>query len=867
MAISPMMQHYLQMKEKYKDCILFYRLGDFYEFFFEDAELCSRVLELTLTGKDCGLESRAPMCGIPYMAAENYISILIENGYKVAICEQLTVPQKGVKLVERDVVRIVTPGTVVDSSMLQENKNNYIASVYMKEDSIGVSIIDITTGEFKVCEFIEGDILTKLNDFLVTIRPSEILCNDEMYEHFDSLQVYRAHIIPAFYNYGDDNYVYKTCNEQVLKQLNVDSLKPFNIANKKYAITSAGALIKYILETQKRDLTHINSVSIINQDNYMQIDANTRRNLELTENSKDRKKIHSLLWLLDKTKTSMGARYLRSIVEQPLYNEKMINHRLKGVEELVKNIYLREEIGEVLYDIYDIERICGKVSYGNIMPKDCNSLKHSLNMLPKLKELLTTFKSDILCDISNKIYDYTTIVDLIDRAIVDNPPITLKEGGYIKAGYSTELDELNSISKDGKKWILELEAREKELTGIKNLKIAYNKVFGYYIEVTNSQKDMVPFRYQRRQTLANAERFVTDELKQMESKILNAEENKLALEERLFKEICMTLKDNIISMQESSKAIAMLDAILSLANVAVENNYCKPTITKDSVLDITDGRHPIVEAILRNEEFVPNDTHLDNNECRTMIITGPNMAGKSTYMRQVALITFMAHIGSYVPARSATIGLVDRIFTRVGASDDLSFGQSTFMVEMVEVSNILKNATNNSLIILDEVGRGTSTFDGLSIAWSVMDYISNHLLAKTLFSTHYHELTELEGILDGVKNYQISVKEFNGSVIFLRKIVRGGANRSFGIEVASLAGLPEEVLQNARKILKSLEDKELASESNISTVNESYAQKDKIQAKNSKQIISILNDLDINTLSPLSAFDTLIQLKNYLDKE
>ena len=867
MAISPMMQHYLQTKEKYKDCILFYRLGDFYEFFFEDAELCSRVLELTLTGKDCGLETRAPMCGIPYMAAEGYISTLVENGYKVAICEQLTAPQKGVKLVERDVVRIVTPGTVVESSMLQESKNNYIASVYKDEDAIGVAIIDITTGEFKVCEFIDGDILTKLNDFLVTVRPSEILCNEQMYEVFDSLQVYRAHIIPAFYNYGNDNYIYKECNKQLLKQLNVDNLKKFNIANKKYAITASGALIKYILETQKRDLTHINDVSIIIQENYMQIDANTRRNLELTENSKDRKKIHSLLWLLDKTKTSMGARYLRNIVEQPLYNEKLINQRLKSVDELVKNIYLRESIGEVLYDIYDIERICGKISYGNITPKDCNSLKHSLSMLPKLKDLLKTFKSELLVDVANQIYDYSEIVDLISRAIVDNPPMSTKDGGYIKVGYSKELDDLNDISKNGKKWILELEAKEKEETGIKNLKISYNKVFGYYIEVTNSQKDLVPFRYQRRQTLANAERFVTEELKQMESKILNAEDEILNLEDRLFKEICSILKDNIISMQESSKAIAKLDAILSFANVAVENNYVKPTITKDSVIDIVDGRHPIVEAISKNDEFVPNDTNLNNTDCRTMIITGPNMAGKSTYMRQVALISFMAHIGSFVPAKSATIGLIDRIFTRVGASDDLSFGQSTFMVEMVEVSNILKNATNNSLIILDEVGRGTSTFDGLSIAWSVMDYISNHLLAKTLFSTHYHELTDLEGILDGVKNYQISVKEFNGTVIFLRKIVRGGANRSFGIEVASLAGLPEEVLNNAKNILKSLEEKELSSDSKITTINDTYAQKDKIQYKNSKQIISILNDLDVNTLSPLGAFDILIQLKNYLDKE
>ncbi|MBO7218868.1 MAG: DNA mismatch repair protein MutS, partial [Clostridia bacterium] len=574
-----------------------------------------------------------------------------------------------------------------------------------------------------------------------------------------------------------------------------------------------------------------------------------------------------LLWLLDKTKTSMGARYLRNLVEQPLYNEKLINYRLKSVEELVKNIYLREEIGEVLYNIYDIERICGKISYGNITPKDCNSLKHSLSMLPKLKDLLKTFKSDLLTDVADNIYDYSEIVNLISNAIVENPPMNLKDGGYIKAGYSQELDELNNISKNGKKWILELEAKEKEETGIKNLKISYNKVFGYYIEVTNSQKDLVPYHYQRRQTIANAERFVTEELKQMEEKILNAEQLILELEDKLFKDICKTLKDNIISMQESSRAIALLDAILSFANVAVENNYVKPTITKDSVISITDGRHPIVEAILKNEEFVPNDTLLNNSDCRTMIITGPNMAGKSTYMRQVALITFMAHIGSFVPAKAATIGLTDRIFTRVGASDDLSFGQSTFMVEMVEVSNILKNATNNSLIILDEVGRGTSTFDGLSIAWSVMDYISNHLLAKTLFSTHYHELTDLEGILDGVKNYQISVKEFNDSVIFLRKIVRGGANRSFGIEVASLAGLPDEVLQNARKILKSLEEKELSSESKVASVNDKYAQKDKILHKNSKQVISILNDLDLNTLSPLGAFDILIQLKNYLDKE
>lgn len=871
MALSPMMSHYLETKSKYPDAILFYRLGDFYEMFFEDAEVCARELELTLTGKDCGLEKRAPMCGIPHHASEGYIARLIDRGYKVAVCEQLTEPKKGVKIVERDVVRVITPGTIIDSSMLDENKNNYISAIFKEKDNIGISVIDISTGKFIVTEFSGDNILSQANDYLVSVRPSEVILNEEMKTYYDMLPCVAAQFLPISQVIEDGSFDYERACTLLKTQLNTDSLKKYSINNRHFSIASAGALLSYITETQKRSLSHINDVEYFSMNNYMQIDANSRRNLELLENFKDRKKRGSLFWILNKTKTSMGARLLKTYIEQPLFNDKLINYRLSAVEELVKNIVAREKIGDILYSIYDIERLCGRISYNNLVASDCITLKNSLRALPELKEILGKFSSTGLASIRENIHEFNDIVDLLEKAIVDknNEKLSKKDMEIIKYGYNKELDEYIDISKSGKIWISELEAREKQETGIKNLKVSYNKVFGYYIEITNSQASSAPYHYIRRQTLANAERFVTEELKQIEEKILNAESLKIALEKQLFDEIRDILLSKIDKLKETAKAVAELDTYLSFATVAVERNYCKPIINKNvKNIEILGGRHPVIEITNRSEEFIPNDTILNSDDSRTMIITGPNMAGKSTYMRQVALITLLAHIGSYVPATSAKICLTDRIFTRIGASDDLSMGQSTFMVEMSEVSHILKNATNDSLIILDEIGRGTSTFDGLSIAWAVIEHISKTLKAKTLFSTHYHELTELEGLLDGVKNYKISVKEFNNSIIFLRKIVRGGASRSFGIEVASLAGLPEDVLTRARNILHILEQNDLTRENKLtSNLDETYAQKNIENNKNIKKITGVLGDLDINTLTPLNAFDILIQLKNYLKKD
>ncbi|MBQ7352113.1 MAG: DNA mismatch repair protein MutS [Clostridia bacterium] len=871
MALSPMMTHYLNMKKDYPDAVLFYRLGDFYEMFFEDAELCARELELTLTGKDCGLEKRAPMCGIPHHASENYIAKLLEKGYKVAVCEQLTEPKKGVKIVERGVVRVITPGTLMDSSMLDESKNNYIASIYKEKDSIGVSIVDISTGKFVVTEFNIDNILAKLNDYLVSVKPSEIIVNSEMKPFYDMLPSVVAQYLPIANLYDDSKFEYNQSLATLKNQLRVDTLKSFNINNRQFAICSAGAVLQYINETQKRQLIHINNVEYFVLDEYMQIDASTRRNLELTETLKDRKKKGTLFWVLNKTKTHMGARLLKSYIEQPLYNDKKINNRLSSVEELCKNIVARGKLSDLLYNVYDIERLCGRISYNNLVNADCILLKESLKLIPEIKSIISAFNSNDIKNIYSSLTIFDSIVDLLESAIVDKNNIEKpnKEGDIIKYGYNHELDEFIDISKSGKIWISELEAREKEATGIKNLKISYNKVFGYFIDVPNSQSHLVPYNYIRRQTVSNSERYFTEELKEIEEKILNATSKKETLEKTIFAQIRESLLSHLEELKTTAKALAELDVLLSFATVAMENNYCKPIISKkNDCLEIIGGRHPIVELINKKEEFIANDTILNSTDCRTMIITGPNMAGKSTYMRQVALIVLMAQIGSFVPASSAKMGLCDKIFSRIGASDDLSMGQSTFMVEMSEVSNIIKNATNNSLLILDEIGRGTSTFDGLSIAWSVIEYISKNYTAKTLFSTHYHELTELEGLLDGIKNYKVSVKEFNNSIIFLRKIVRGGASRSFGIEVASLAGLPNDVLQRARDILHLLEQNDISREGKLtSNLDSSYATKNEQNSKNIKNIIGVLEDLNVNNLTPLNAFDILIQLKNYLKKD
>ncbi len=860
MPLSPMMQQYVNTKEKYKDAILLYRLGDFYEMFFEDAVVASKALDLTLTGKQCGLEERAPMCGIPYHAVEGYLARLIEQGFKVAICEQLTEPKKGVKLVERDVIRVITPGTLIDSNLLDDKKNNYILSAFYDGGMVGVSYTDISTGVI----YLANQDLSKFNDLLVRVKPSEIICNDKLAKVADTLIATKLQIIPHFQVRAFESFEYDECYKVLTYQ--IDKKELIGLNDKEQTVISAGVLIKYLLETQKRSLSHINSISYINDSEFMSLDSNTRRNLEITETIKDRKKRGSLLWLLDKTQTSMGSRMLRSFVEQPLFDEKLINQRLNGVEELVRNVVVRDALNDLLDSVYDIERLCGKVSYNNITPKDMIALKNSLAVLPQIKDRLSNFKSTIIKNISKDIFDYSSIFNLLDSAIVENPPYILKDGGFIKKGYNAELDEICNISKDGKSWIATLEAKEKEDTGIKNLKIGFNNVFGYYIEVSKTQIGQVPYRYQRKQTIANGERYITEELKEMENKILHAEEQKIALELKLFNEIREVLLENVTAMQKTARQIAVLDALLSLATVACERNYNKPQVSSSlNCIEIVNGRHPVVEALLKNEDFVPNDTYLDNADARTMIITGPNMAGKSTYMRQVALITLMAHIGSFVPAQKANIALTDKIFTRVGASDDLAFGQSTFMVEMSEVSNILKQATNNSLIVLDEVGRGTSTFDGLSIAWSVMEYLSKTLKAKTLFATHYHELTELEGMLEGVKNYRINVKEFNDSIIFLRKIVRGGANKSFGIEVAKLAGLPENVISRAKEILHTLEENEINKNSSLIKLNEN-ADTIKYQ-KSAMEVANILRDLKVETLTPLNAFDLLIQLNGKVKKD
>ncbi len=865
-TMSPMMKQYMMTKQEYSDCILLYRLGDFYEMFFDDAVVCSRVLSLTLTSKDAGKGQKAPMCGVPAKAIDTYVQKLIEEGYKIAICEQ-TDEMDNNKILKRDITRIITPGTVVETNILDGGTNNYLAALYTENNKIGVSYIDISTGEFYISE-LETDVYTQLNDILSVVRPKEIIANEDMKIIEESMPAVKAGIVPAFSYNNSVTYDFASAKANLLKQLNTISLKEYNCATKYLAITSAGALLEYVQHTQRRDLTHINNVTLVDYSKYMQIDANSRKNLEITENSRDGGKKGSLYWVLDKNKTNMGKRTLRHFLDNPLVNESEINYRLAGVDEFVRNIVAREQIKELLYNIYDVERLTGKVSYNIITPKDCLALSKSLKYIPDIKAILEKFNSRISKDILGDLHNYTKIVDMLDRAIDEECTSNVKEGGFIKIGFNKELDELINFQKNGAKLISDLETTERTATGITKLKVGYNRVFGYYIEVPKSSLSAVPYRYIRKQTLVNGERFITEELKDLEDKILSANDRKLLLEMTLFAEIREILLKEVRNLQETAKAIGILDTIVSFATVAVERNYVKPIIQKGNTkLEILGGRHPVVEAVLKGSEFVPNDTLMDNGESRTMLITGPNMAGKSTYMRQVALITLMAQIGCYVPAKSAKIAIADRIFTRIGASDNLMFGQSTFMVEMLEVSNILKNATNNSLILLDEIGRGTSTFDGLSIAWSIIEYIANNFYCKTLFSTHFHELTELEGILDGVKNYKIQVKEYNNSIIFLRKIVRGSANQSFGIQVAALAELPQVVIDKAADILHSLEQHDL----NRNIINDSINNnddKEKLdQRRQLNEIKAVLTDLDINSLTPLSAFDILVQLKNMLKKD
>ena len=855
--LSPMMKHYLNIKDKYKDTILFYRLGDFYEFFFDDAIEMSSVLDLSLTGKDCGNNMRAPMCGIPYHAAEGYIAKLMKLGYSIGICEQLSEPKAG-KIVERDVIRIVTPGTVTEDSMLDEKSNNYIACVtFNNNEGFGVAIADVTTGEFNI---VECQNLNDLDNIITRTTPAEIISDELSLKYSNELSSVRLGTVPRFKKYFDWAFVEPRISENLRRQFSENCYSIYELKGKDAVCSAAGALLEYLNETEKVALPHITKMRWLNVSEYLILDANTRRNLEIVETMRDRRRKGSLLALLDNTSTSMGARKLKNWVEQPLKDAKKINYRLDTIEELNGKVILRDALRLKLKELSDIERITGKIAMDRIMPRDMGNLRKSFQALPEIKTLLTTSGFKNLSGLGEAIPDFSQICDILERAIVDsNIPLNVKDGGVFKPSYTSELESLKNLFGKQEKYIQALEAKERELTGIKNLRVINNRVFGYLIEVTKSMLDKVPMRYTRRQTTANSERFTTVELKELEDKILNAGSEIEKLELALYAQIVELLKENIENLLKLGNIISEVDCLLSLSTLAVRNNYCKPTINnKIKCIRIEEGRHPVVEDLLKHDQFISNDTFLNGTTDKTMIITGPNMAGKSTYMRQVAVIALMAHIGSFVPAKSAEICITDRIFTRVGASDDLAFGQSTFMVEMSETANILANATENSLVILDEIGRGTSTFDGLSIAWAVVEYLSKNMRCKTLFATHYHELTELEGNLDGVKNYKINVKEINGSIVFLRKVVRGGANKSFGIEVASLAGLPKEVIKRAKEISRALEQVDV--NKNLVKEVESVNPEAEKRNKNVTEIMGILSDLNIEKMTPLSAFEILNDL-------
>ena len=875
--LTPMMKQYMQTKEEYKDCILFYRLGDFYEMFFDDALTASKELEITLTGKNCGLEERAPMCGIPYHAVDSYLNRLVSKGYKVAICEQVEDPKTAKGIVKREVIRVVTPGTNLDTQGLDETKNNYIMCIVYMADRYGLSVADVTTGEYLVTEL---DSQTKLMDELYKFMPSEIVCNEAFYMSGLDLDDLKNRLHMAIYSleawYFDD----ALCRETLQEHFKVASLEGIGLSDYECGMIASGALLKYLEETQKNSLSHMSRLTRYATGNYMVLDSATRRNLELVETLREKQKRGSLLWVLDKTKTAMGARTLRKYVEQPLIDKKSIVKRLDAVAELKDNAICREEIREYLNPVYDLERLVGKITYQSANPRDLIAFQSSLSMLPSVKCILKDMESDLLKEIYEELDPLEELCDLVGRAIQEEPPLAMKEGGIIKDGYNEEVDRLRKAKSEGKNWLADLETKEREKTGIKNLRIRYNKVFGYYLEVTNSFKDLVPEYYTRKQTLANAERYIIPELKELEDTILGAEDKLCALEYELYCEVRNTIAAELTRIQRTAKAVAKLDVIASLALVAERNNYVRPKINEKGVIDIRDGRHPVVEKMIPNDMFIANDTYLDDKKQRISIITGPNMAGKSTYMRQAALIVLMAQLGSFVPASSANIGLVDRIFTRVGASDDLASGQSTFMVEMNEVANILRNATSKSLLILDEIGRGTSTFDGLSIAWAVVEYISNSKLlgAKTLFATHYHELTELEGKISNVNNYCIAVKEKGDDIVFLRKIVKGGADKSYGIQVAKLAGVPDPVINRAKEIVEELVTADITGKVKDIAVQGSETKK-KTQKKldevdltqfslfdtvKDDDVLNELKELDISHMTPMDAMNKLYQLQNKL---
>ncbi len=849
---SPMMKQYLETKAHYQDCVLFYRLGDFYEMFYDDAIKVSKMLDLTLTGRDAG-DGRAPMCGVPYHAADTYIAKLVSMGEKVAICEQVEPPKKGT-IVKREISKIVSAGTITENNLLNDRENNFISSVSVDNGIYSIAWTDITTGEFYV-ETVKGykDVET-LTDYLVKTTPAQIICSQGIYLTLKDTPVFKHAVLPMPEIYKEWAFSPLHAESTIKEHFEVLNLESYGISENTSAISACGALIEYLRETQKHALININKIVVVEPSNYMIIDSSAVKNLELVKSSRDGKRYGTLLGVLDQTQTSMGSRTLYSWILNPLVDKNKIDYRLDGVEYLYNDNLVRNALNDVLSNVRDIERLSGKVSNGNIHPKDAYNLSKSLEIMPTIKQVISDCDVKALNSVNKAIYDFTQITSLIGKALSDNISVSaLKEGKFIKEGFDRELDRLNDLNKNSTTLLKQLEEREKELTGIKTLKVGYNKVFGYYIEVSNSFKDKVPYSYVRKQTLVNGERFITEELKNLEEDILTSKEKALKIELEIFAKIKSMLAENIVEIQKASKAVAFLDCINTLASVAKKNNYARPIICDcSSPLVIEGGRHPVVESI-SNNQFIPNDTRLHTNGSRMMIITGPNMAGKSTYMRQVALITIMAHIGSFVPAKSAQIPLTDKIFTRVGASDNLVFDQSTFMVEMNEVASILNKATSNSLIVLDEIGRGTSTYDGLSIAWAVVEYVCENIKAKTLFATHYHELSELEGKLDGVKNYKVAVKELDGSIVFLRKIQEGSANKSFGIEVASLAGVPKVITRRAKTILKQLETKDINSTSNTQLY---------VENKEENAVVNTIKALDVNNISPLEALNVLYKLKD-----
>ena len=880
--LSPMMKIYVETKQQYKDCILFYRLGDFYEMFFDDALLVSKELEITLTGKECGLEERAPMCGVPHHAVEMYLNKLVSKGYKVAIGEQVEDPKQAKGLVKREVVRIVTPGTNMNVTALDESKNNYLMCIVYIGNGFGVATADISTGDFYMTEV---DSLRTLLDEINKFTPSEIICNEPLFvsgiDVEDIKERMGISVFPQEPYYFDDDM----CRRILKEHFKVASMEALGVGDYPVGIVAAGALMQYFYETQKTSLTQLTKIIPYTTGKYMIIDTFTRRNLELVETLREKQKRGSLLWILDKTKTAMGARLLRNYIEQPLLEKEQIEKRQKAIKELNSSLIDRDELREYLNPIYDLERLIGRIAYKSAGPRDLIAFKNSLMMLPHIKNILGQFNGDLLGEINEEMDGLSDIASVIENAIVEEPPIAIREGGIIKEGFNDEVDKLREAKTKGKEWIADLESFERERTGVKSLKIKYNKVFGYCIEITNTYRDSfeIPEDYTRKQTLTNAERYITPKLKELEDMILGAEDRLATLEYNLFAELRDNIAADVVRIQNTAKAVAKIDVFTSIAYVAEKNGYVCPKINEKGVINIKNGRHPVVEKMIPNDMFVANDTYLDNSANRVSIITGPNMAGKSTYMRQTALIVLMAQIGSFVPAESANIGVCDRIFTRVGASDDLASGQSTFMVEMTEVANILRNATASSLLILDEIGRGTSTFDGLSIAWAVVEHICNTKLlgAKTLFATHYHELTELEGTLPGVNNYCIAVKEQGDDIVFLRKIIKGGADKSYGIQVAKLAGVPDSVINRAKELVLELMDadiskkaKEIAMYSGNGTSNAKkkpvkldevdLAQMSLFDTVTDDDILDEIKEIDLGNLTPIDALNTLYKLQGKL---